>query len=62
MKVQGVEKSHLSPQNSVRDGVALIPADRKRVGLMMERTVSDNLAHVSIGGYKQGTAIISKKG
>jgi ribose transport system ATP-binding protein len=62
VKVQGVEKSHLSPQNSVRDGVALIPADRKRVGLMMERTVSDNLAHVSIGGYKQGTAIISKKG
>jgi len=62
VKVQGVEKSHLSPQNSVRDGVALIPADRKRVGLMMERTVSDNLAHVSIGGYKQGTALISKKG
>ena len=60
--IQGVEKSSLSPQNSVRDGVALIPADRKRVGLMMERTVSDNLCHVSVGGYKQGTPIISKDG
>jgi ABC-type sugar transport system ATPase subunit len=62
VKVQGVEKAHLSPQNSVRDGVALIPADRKRVGLMMERTVSDNLSHVSVGGYKQGTVLISKSG
>lgn len=59
--VQGVEKTHLSPQNSVRDCVALIPADRKRVGLMLERTVSDNLSHVSIGGDKKGTLLISKK-
>jgi ribose transport system ATP-binding protein len=28
---------------------------------MMERSVSDNLSHVSIGGYKQGTALLSKK-
>jgi ribose transport system ATP-binding protein len=27
---------------------------------MMERSVSDNLSHVSIGGYKQGTALLSK--
>jgi ribose transport system ATP-binding protein len=61
VKIEGVEKERLSPQNSVEDGVALIPADRKRVGLMMERSVSDNLSHVSIGGYKQGTALLSKK-
>jgi ribose transport system ATP-binding protein len=60
VKIEGVEKERLSPQNSVEDGVALIPADRKRVGLMMERSVSDNLSHVSIGGYKQGTALLSK--
>jgi len=60
VKVQGIEKDNLSPQNSVRDGVALIPADRKRVGLMMERSVSDNLSHVSVGGYKQGTALLYK--
>lgn len=60
VKVQGVEKEKLSPQNSVRDGIALIPADRKRVGLMMERSVSHNLSHVSVGGYKQGKALISK--
>lgn len=60
IRIHGVEMKNLSPQNSVRDGIALIPADRKRVGLMLERSVSDNLAHISIGGYKQGTPLISK--
>ncbi len=62
VKFKGAEKQNLSPQNSVRDGIALIPADRKRVGLMMDRTVSDNLSHVSAGGFKRGTFFVSKSG
>jgi ABC-type sugar transport system ATPase subunit len=62
VKFQGSEKQNLSPQNSVRDGVALIPADRKRVGLMIDRTVSDNLSQVSAGGFKRGTLFVSKSG
>ena len=62
VKFKGAEKQNLSPQNSVRDGIALIPADRKRVGLMMDRTVSDNLSHVSAGGYKRGTFFVSTSG
>lgn len=58
--LEGQERSTLSPQNSVRDKVALVPADRKRVGLMMERSVADNLSHVAVGGHKHGTAIISR--
>ena len=60
--LEGKERTTLSPQNSVRDKVALVPADRKRVGLMMERSVADNLSHVAIGGHKHGTAIITKSG
>jgi ABC-type sugar transport system ATPase subunit len=60
VKIFGMTKSSLSPQNSVRDGIALIPADRKRVGLMMERSVADNLSQVAVAGYKQGTRIIRK--
>jgi ribose transport system ATP-binding protein len=62
VKFQGSEKQNLSPQNSVRDGIALIPADRKRVGLMIDRTVSDNLSQVSAGGFKRGTLFVSKSG
>ncbi len=52
----------ISPQNSVRDKVALIPADRKRVGLMMERSVADNFSHVAVGGHKHGTSLITRGG
>ena len=62
VKFQGSEKQNLSPQNSVRDGIALIPADRKRFGLMIDRTVSDNLSQVSAGGFKRGTLFVSKSG
>lgn len=60
--LEGKECSSISPQNSVRDKVALVPADRKRVGLMMERSVADNFSHVAVGGHKHGTALISKGG
>ena len=58
----GKETSSISPQNSVRDKVALVPADRKRVGLMMERSVADNFSHVAVGGHKHGTALITRGG
>jgi ribose transport system ATP-binding protein len=62
VSIEGKNKGSLSPQNSVRDRVALVPADRKRVGLMMERSVSDNFSHVAVGGHTQGTALISRAG
>jgi ribose transport system ATP-binding protein len=60
--VEGKSQRVLSPQNSVRDRVALVPADRKRVGLMMERSVSDNFSHVAVGGHTHGTALITRSG
>lgn len=60
--LEGHETKSVSPQNSVRDKVALVPADRKRVGLMMERSVADNLSHIAIGGHKHGTALITRAG
>jgi ribose transport system ATP-binding protein len=60
--LEGKERTTLSPQNSVSDKVALVPADRKRVGLMMERSVAENLSHVAIGGHKHGTVLITRSG
>ena len=60
--LEGKEKNSVSPQNSVRDKIALVPADRKRVGLMMERSVADNLSHIAVGGHKHGTALITRSG
>lgn len=60
--LEGRVRNTLSTQNSVRDKVALVPADRKRVGLMMERSVADNLSQIAIGGHKHGTALITRSG
>lgn len=60
--LEGRVRDTLSTQNSVRDKVALVPADRKRVGLMMERSVADNLSQIAIGGHKHGTALITRSG
>ncbi len=58
--IEGESKPSLSPQNSVRDQIALIPADRKRLGLMMERSVADNLSLVAVGGHTHGSAIVTR--
>jgi ribose transport system ATP-binding protein len=60
--LEGKEQSAVSPQNSVREKIALVPADRKRVGLMMERSVADNFSQIAIGGHKHGTALITRAG
>jgi ribose transport system ATP-binding protein len=38
-----------SPTNASRRGVALVPADRRNLGLMLDRSIVRNLALVSVG-------------
>ncbi len=38
-----------SPTHAARRGVCLVPADRRRNGLMLEKSLIDNLAHVVVG-------------
>jgi len=38
-----------SPTSAARRGVALVPADRRRLGLMLDRSVARNLSMVSVG-------------
>jgi len=37
------------PTNAAQRGVCLVPADRRRNGLMLEKNLVDNLAHVAVG-------------
>lgn len=43
VEVGGVPVSYRSPADAIRDGVALVPADRKLQGLVLGRSVRDNL-------------------
>ncbi len=47
VKVAGREVSYRRPQQAVRDGVAFVPADRKRQGLVLQMTVLENLMMAS---------------
>ena len=43
-----------SPTEAARRGVALIPSDRRRNGLMLDKSVLLNISHVAIGALKDG--------
>jgi ABC-type sugar transport system ATPase subunit len=47
IKVGGRKVTYRSPQQAVRDGVAFVPSDRKRQGLVLQMTVLENLMMAS---------------
>jgi ABC-type sugar transport system ATPase subunit len=47
IKISGRQVSYRRPQQAVRDGVAFVPADRKRQGLVLQMTVLENLMMAS---------------
>jgi ABC-type sugar transport system ATPase subunit len=49
-----------SPTEAARRGICLIPSDRKRCGLMMEKTLVDNLSHVKIGALKTHALVLNR--
>lgn len=50
-----------NPHEAACRGIAFVPADRKSVGVMLQKSIADNVAQVSIGAVGNGPAIISKK-
>ena len=50
IKVDGRSVAYRSPQHAVRDGVAFVPADRKRQGLVLQMSVRENLMMASTVG------------
>ena len=46
------------PTEAARRGIALVPADRRRNGLMLDKSVLFNISHVAIGALKDGAAVV----
>ncbi len=42
------------PTEAARRGIALVPADRRRNGLMLDKSVLFNISHVAVGALKNG--------
>ena len=55
------EKLPKSATGAAGRGICLIPADRRHQGLMLNKSVEDNLAHVSIGALGQGRPWLNRQ-
>lgn len=42
-----------SPTAAARRGICLVPADRRHHGLMLDKSITDNIAHVSVGALDE---------
>jgi ribose transport system ATP-binding protein len=42
-----------NPNDAARRSICFVPADRKRSGLMLEKSILSNIAHVTIGSLEQ---------
>jgi len=49
-----------SPTQAARRGICLVPADRKHNGLMLEKSLIDNIAHVTLGTLAQRVPWLNK--
>ncbi len=48
------------PTAAARRGIALVPADRRQQGLMLEKSVAENAAQVSVGALGTGSPVVSR--
>jgi ABC-type sugar transport system ATPase subunit len=46
---------------AARRGISLVPADRRRQGLMLGKDVAHNLAHVSVGARRSGSPWLGRR-
>ncbi|HEX3590286.1 MAG TPA: sugar ABC transporter ATP-binding protein [Pseudonocardiaceae bacterium] len=54
VEVDGVALAKLTPRKAMAAGVAMVPESRKDQGLVMMRSVRENLALASLGGRRRG--------
>jgi ABC-type sugar transport system ATPase subunit len=60
-RLPGAQRLPRNPHAAVRAGVALVPADRKRLGVMLEMTIAENMAQVRAGALRRAGFRISPR-
>ena len=57
VEVDGVTLTHLTPRRGMAAGIALVPESRKEEGLVMVRSLRENVALASLGDRRLGPLI-----
>jgi ribose transport system ATP-binding protein len=50
-----------SPTDAARRGICLVPADRRRQGLMLEASIAHNTVHVTVGALRKRMPWLSRR-
>ena len=59
--MNGKEVCISSPQDAIREGIALLPEDRKQQGLLLHMNIEENISFVTIKDISRGTVINKRK-
>lgn len=61
VKINGKELSIASPEDAIKNKIALIPEDRRAQGLVLDHPVTENLTLPMLGGLKKFGLLSNKK-
>jgi ribose transport system ATP-binding protein len=50
-----------NPTDAARRGVCLVPADRRRNGLMLDKSILFNMSHVAVGALRGGLPLFDRR-
>jgi ribose transport system ATP-binding protein len=57
IRLDGVKVTVASPRAAIRQGIYLVPEDRKRAGLIVDMPVVENITLASLGAYVRGLLV-----
>lgn len=61
IKINGKSVNIKKPRDGIREGIALIPEDRKKHGVLMEMTIQENVSFIALPDISKGTIIDKKR-
>lgn len=59
--IDGKRADISSPKDGIKEGIALIPEDRKKHGALLEMSIRENISFISIKGISKGSIVNRKK-
>ena len=59
--IEGKKADIHSPKEGIGNGIALIPEDRKKHGVLLDMSIRENISFISLGSISKGSVVDTKK-
>ena len=61
LEVEGKRVSFAAPNQAIREGIGFVPEDRHREGLMLDLSVTENLAMATLSRFRSGILLSGRR-